>query len=110
MPLKTKQKLITPFKPMTTRKPTKRKPFPPRRSPKKTPFGFPTPSITLPRTKRTKRTSKKKIIKRQASLVALGESIFATEKSIGERSGLVIRPIIINEKKTKKKGKKSGKK
>jgi len=110
MPLKTKQKLITPFKPMTTRKPTKRKPFPPRRSPKKTPFGFPTPSITLPRTKRTKRTSKKKAIKRQASLVALGESIFATEKSIGERSGLVIRPIIINEKKTKKKGKKSGKK
>ena len=106
MPLKTKQKLITPFKPMTTRKPTKRKPFPPRRSPKKTPFGFPTPSITLPRTKRTKRTSKKKAIKRQASLVALGESIFATEKSIGERSGLVIRPIIINEKKTKKKGKK----
>jgi len=64
MPLKTKQKLITPFKPMTTRKPTKRKPFPPRRSPKKTPFGFPTPSITLPRTKRTKRTSKKKDYKK----------------------------------------------
>jgi len=101
--LKTKQILEPMIRPMRFT-PTRK--APPRRTPKKKPpfglMGFDFPSFSLPTRKLTTSKPKKKPIKRQASLVALGENIFAKEKGKGEFSGLTIRPIIIDGKKKKK--------
>ena len=67
-------------------------------------FGFPFARGKKKKAKPTKKGSKRKAPSRSPSLLAIGTGITSSIRGIGERSSLVVRPIIVKKKKKKKKG------
>lgn len=92
--------------PTTPRIPFPRFPITPRLPPPPPPiipFGLPTIRRV---SRRSPFRARAKPPRRRPSLFAIGRSIKAPRVARGERTGLVIRPIIIKKKKKKKKGRK----